>query len=113
MEDGFRIGAGLEDVAFFQQVLPQALEVVDLPVEDKHLGAVLVENGLTPAFQIDDGKPPEPQGNLVIHIVVGVVRPPVNDPVGHCLDYILGACHLRGVFKSHKTAHGAILLFRL
>ena len=72
VEDGFRIGAGLEDVAFFQQILPQALEVVDLPVEDKHLGAVLVENGLAPAFQIDDGKPPEAQGNLVIHIVVGV-----------------------------------------
>ena len=97
VEDGLRVGAGLEHVALLQKVLPQGLEVVDLPVKGEDLGAVLVQNGLAPAFQVDDGKPPKAQGNVLVHIVVGVVRPPVDDPVGHGLDHRVGVGRRRCV----------------
>src|SRR5699024_8626346 len=73
VENGLRIRAGFKDGSLFRQVLPQRLEVVDLPVEHQLRGAVLVEKGLPAARQVDDGKPPEAQGNACIHIVVRVV----------------------------------------
>ena len=106
VENGLRIRAGFKHMALFQQVVPQGLKVVNLPVEHQHLGAVLVEKGLPAALQVDDGKPPEAQGNACIHIIVRVVRSPVDNPVRHGLYHVFRACHLRRISKSHKTTHG-------
>ena len=105
VEDGLAVGLGAEGVALLQQVLPELLIVVDLPVEHQHHGAVLIEDGLPPALQVDDGQPPESQGDVVVHIVVGVVRAPVDDSVGHLLDDPL-AVDIRRIEKAYKAAHG-------
>ena len=86
VEQHLRVGGGLEDVAFFDQLFPQLPEVVDLAVEGEDLGAVLVEDRLGAAFQVDDGQPPEPHRDAFVHIVVVLVGPAVDNLVGHGLD---------------------------
>ena len=66
VEQHLRVGLGGEHVALLEQLLPQGPVVVDLPVEDEHLAAVLVENGLAAALQVDDGQPAKAQGDLPV-----------------------------------------------
>ena len=111
MEQHLGVGGGFKHVARRQQVLFNLLIVVNLPVKGEHFCAVLVEDGLAPALQVDDGKPPEAQGNGAIHIVVGVVRSPVADGVRHRVEHPLVPEGVAAVNISHKAAHGPNLPF--
>ena len=89
VKNHFRISFCCKAVPLVNQILPKSLIVIDLSVKQQGLGAVFIENGLSAAREIDNGKPPEAQGNIFVHIVVSVVRPPVNDPVRHGVDHRL------------------------
>src|SRR5699024_8668709 len=88
-----------------EQLLPQGPVVVDLPVEDEHLAAVLVENGLPPALQVDDGQPAKAQGDLPVHIVIRVVRAPVADGVRHGLEHPLVPLGVPSADKTNNSPH--------
>ena len=62
---------------------PQRGEVVDLAVEDRPDGAVLVGERLMAAGQVDDRQPAEPQRGMVVAIVARVVRAAMDEPVHH------------------------------
>ena len=90
MQQHFGVGSGAEDMALFHQLVPYGLEVVDFPVKDQHLGAVLVEDGLGAPLQIDDGQAAEAERRPAVHVIIVLVRPPVADPVRHFPDDPLG-----------------------
>ena len=96
-----------------QKVLLDVLIVVDLSVKGEHLGAVLVENGLTPALQVDDGQPPEPQGQGAVHIIVRVVRATVTDGVRHRAEHPRVLLGVAAVNESNESAHGLYLPFSI
>ena len=105
VEEDFGVGVGPEDVAFFQEVLPQVPVVVNFAVEGQDFGAVLIQDGLAAAVQVDDGKPPEAHGDAVVHVIVGLVGAPVGDAVGHGADDgKTVACEAVGG-KAGKSAH--------
>ncbi len=72
------------------QPTAQRGEVVDLAVEDRPDGAVLVRERLMPAGQVDDRQPAEAQRGVVVAIGPGVVRPAVDEPVRHRLERASG-----------------------
>ena len=105
VEEDFGVGVGLENVAFFQQVLPQVPVVVNFAVEGQDFGAVLIQDGLAAAVQVDDGKTAEAHGDAIVHVVVGLVGAPVGDAVGHGANHGQAvACEAVGG-KTGKSAH--------
>ncbi len=57
--------------------------VVDLAVEDRPDGAVLVRERLMAAGQVDDRQPAEPQRGTIVAVGPRVVGPAVDEPVRH------------------------------
>ena len=89
-----------------QQLLPDVLVVVDLPVEHQHLGAVLVVDGLIPLLgNVDNTQPPVTQCNVRIHIASCRIRPPVTDLIHHILDDPVGIVNVIG--KPGISAHSS------
>ena len=111
VEQHLRVRLGGELVALLEQLLPQGAVVVDLPVEHEDLGAVLVQNGLAPALQVDDGESPEAQADLPVGIVVRVVRSPVADGVGHGLENALVPLGVAAADKSYESTHNVLPSF--
>ena len=100
------IGLGAEHMPCRQQILPDVLVVVDLPVEHQHLGAVLVVDGLIPLLgNVDDAQPPVPQCNVPIHIAPCRIRPPVTDLIHHILNDPVGIVNVIG--KPGVSAHSS------
>ena len=57
MKDGFAVRAAFELVPAGQEVLPQLLKIIDLAVEDKMDGFVLITHGLAACRgKIDDAQ---------------------------------------------------------
>src|SRR2546425_5903941 len=61
----------------------QLLVVVDLPVEDDHLGAVFVVDRLPTAAQVDDAEASHPETGSPLHVQPLVVRPTVLECAAH------------------------------
>ena len=61
----------------------EVLVVVDLPVEDDDFGAVLVENRLLAAAQVDDAQTAHPEANGPVHVEPLVVWAAVPERGAH------------------------------
>ena len=111
VEEHFRVGGGLEHMTCLQKVLFDFPIIVDLPVEGEDFATVLVQNGLASAFQVDNGKPPKPQGDGTVHIIIRVVRATVTDGVRHRAEHTCILLSVAAVNKSNESAHGRYLPF--
>src|SRR6266516_231637 len=109
MENGFGVALGRERVSAGQEPAAELPVVVDLPVEDDDLRAILVEDRLAPARQIDDAEPPHPEADGARYIDALVVRPPMPDRVAHPPNRGSGGGP-RGVsvYDSDDTAHANV-----
>jgi hypothetical protein len=59
----------------------QVAVVVNLSVVDDRARAILVEDGLVAAGNVDDGQAPHPQADLIVYEESVVVRPAVANGV--------------------------------
>ena len=105
MKDHFGISFCCKGVPLVNQILPEVLIIIDLSVKQQGLGAVLIENGLSAACKVDDGKPPEAQRNITVHIVIGVVRSPVPNGVCHGVQYAFIPLGVTVAEKANKSTH--------
>src|SRR6266508_797058 len=61
----------------------QLLVVVDLAVEDDHLGSVFVEDRLPAAAQVDDAEATHPETDGPVHVQPLVIRPTMPERGAH------------------------------
>src|SRR5579864_1629142 len=87
VENGLRVGSGLEGVTGGGQLGCQVAIVVDLPVEDDGRRAVLVKYGLFPAAQVDNAQPPESKPHRTFDEISVVIRAAVSETVSHLRDH--------------------------
>ena len=97
------VAVGGEPVPARDQLLAQLDEVVDLSVEDRRDGAVLVVDGLASAGHVDDGESPHPQRRVGVGVVALSVGPPMSDEAAH-RPYLFGIGRAGGHDSSY-TAH--------
>jgi len=84
------------------------LKVVYLSVVDNHNGAILVEQGLMAAGQIDNGQPPVAQAKARLQVQPALVRPTVklgfvHAPQQRFVDLAPGT----GVENAYDAAHSS------
>jgi hypothetical protein len=79
VENGFGVGTGPEGVAGSLQSFCQVPIVVDLAVEDDSRRAVLVEDRLPAAAQVDDTEPPVAKPHPALHEIARVVGPAMSE----------------------------------
>ena len=106
VQQHLRVGGGFKHMARCQQVLFNLLKIVDLPIKGEHLAPVLVEDGLAAALQVDDGKPPEPQGDGAVHIVIRVIGAAVANGVCHRAQHPGILLGIAAVDKANESTHG-------
>jgi hypothetical protein len=85
MHENFGVAVGLEAMAAVDQHPSQALIVVYLAIVNDPYGAIFVMNRLVTAFEIDNRQAPHSEDNVSILEKAMVVRPPVNDGIGHAM----------------------------
>ena len=83
VQQNFRVCLVAENMTFGNQLLFQLLIVIDLTIEGNDHTFILIEHRLVPGIQINDGKPAEPHGHIIIDKLTGSVGSPVNNPVHH------------------------------
>ena len=88
MHDRLRIGRREEDVSAPLQALPEALEVVDLSVEDHPDRAVLVAQRLVPRAEVDDAQAAHSEARTAGQVYPLVVRAAVDQGLAHALDLL-------------------------
>src|SRR6266571_132945 len=109
MENGLGVTLGRERVSAGQEPAAELAIIVDLTVEDDDLRAILVEDRLSPARQIDDAEPPHPEADGALHIDALVVRPPMPDRVAHPPNRGRGGGPGRvSVYDSDDTTHANV-----
>ncbi len=86
VDDHFRVGAGLEDVAERLELPAQLLEVVDLAVEHDPHRSLGVSHRLMTARKIDDRQAPEPEPDRSAQHVAVVVRTAMRKAARHSLE---------------------------
>src|SRR2546426_5986833 len=106
VDNNFRIGLGVEAMAALFQFRAQFRKVVDLAVVNDPGAAVLVENGLVPARQIDDAETPHTQPGAVRDVDAFLVRSAMDDRVAHLAHESFGDVALpRRAHYSGDTTH--------
>ena len=110
MHDHFRVALRLEHVAKRLQLGAQLAVVVDLAVEDDTDRAVLVEDRLVPAGQVDDRQPPHPEPDPPLDVDALVIGAAMHDRGAHAPNLrfrrkriVTKPCH------PHDPAHGAMI----
>ncbi len=83
VNDRFGVAVGVEGVTEFFEFLAQFEIVVDLAVENDPGGAILVVDGLLPAFQVDDGEAAHGEADRAVDVKTVVVRPAMADRLVH------------------------------
>src|SRR5439155_692242 len=83
MDDGLGITPRPKAMPAGDQVAPQVMVIVDLPIEDDLNGAILVGDRLLPAGDVDDRQPAHAERHLGGDEVAAVVRAAVDDRVAH------------------------------
>jgi hypothetical protein len=73
-------------VAATAQRVAQRREVVQLAVEDRGHGPILVVDGLVPAGHVDDRESAHAEGRVFVNVEALTVRPPVDQRVAHLVD---------------------------
>ena len=86
VQQHFAVRGGLERVTGVDQLAAQVLKVINLTVEGEHLRAVLIEDRLAAALQINDAQPAETHSDVRVNIIVVLVRSAVADAVRHVAD---------------------------
>jgi hypothetical protein len=105
MHNDFGIAGSAEAVAVTFQFLAQFREVVNLTVEDDPDGFLRIGHRLVAAFEIDNGKPPEPEPERPIQVEAFIVGAAVDDAPGHLDDVLAG--NRRLVFEVKLPADSA------
>src|SRR5213594_3486271 len=83
VDDGLRITPRPKAMPAGDQVAPQVMVIVDLPIEDDLNGAILVGDRLLPAGDVDDRQPAHAERHLGGDEVAAVVRAAVDNRVAH------------------------------
>ena len=108
VEDDLDVGARAEGVALRDELAAEVGAVVDFAVADEEDVALLVRDGLVSVGYAVDAEAPLPEGDDVVGVEAGVIRPPVRHDVRHRPDAI-------GVSVANKTCnatHGLDSLHR-
>ena len=87
-----------------QQLFPQRLIVVNLPIEHQHQRLIFIIQRLISRLQINDAQAPEAHRHPVAAVNPFRIRSPVGDPLRHLPDDLLPIRQFPG--KSAKSAHG-------
>jgi len=88
------------------QLVLDALEVVELPVDDDLQAPVLAGNRLVPGRQVDDAQPRVAQADAMVGVHPGAltIRAPVGQPLGGAMQ-LFRADRTRRRKHSHDAAH--------
>ena len=107
MEDNLRIRLGGEGVPCLNQSLSKSGEIIDLPVEGNDLVPLLIVNGLTSPFQINNGQAAKAKGCCIINKLAGTVGTAMNNHVHHIRQDLLSLLRInqRPTYISGNTTH--------
>ncbi len=83
VDDRLPVALGAQPMAAAAQPLAQLAVVVDLAVEHREHGAVLVGDWLVAAGHVDDAQPPHPERDARLDVRAALVGPAVDDRVRH------------------------------
>ena len=83
MDDYFRVGIRPKLITLALQLRSQLSIIVNLAIEDYPNGFFCVRHRLMTAGQIDDGKPAESEANGAIEKVALIIRPAMDNRLGH------------------------------
>src|SRR3990172_13389557 len=86
MDQGFGIPFGAKAMAPTDQILPQALKIVDLPVVGNPYSLILIAEGLTAAFHVNDTQADVTEHHVVVLKETLSIRPAMTHHVHHMLD---------------------------
>src|SRR6516164_4147626 len=92
MNDGFRIASRGVAMAEVFKCRAKVTVIIDLSVEDDPHGPILIRHWLMPAAQIHDTEPTESKRDRRVQIVTGVIRPAVEDCLGHSFYALARRC---------------------
>ena len=106
MNDHLAVAVGRETVPALAQFIAELAIVVDLPVDHRRHGAVLVPQRLHPAMQVDDGETPHADLRARLLGATSAVRSPVHERGGQRIQQSLAAVPYAGEFyQSVDAAH--------
>src|SRR5206468_2292648 len=88
VNDHFGIRLRSETVPPTLELLPELAEVVDLAVEDDPDCLPGIGHGLMASAQVNDGEPAKAEPDRTEDVVALVVRPSVNEGLGHLLHVV-------------------------
>jgi hypothetical protein len=86
VNDDLGITAGAKMVPTLFQFPAKLAKVVDLSVEYDPHAAILIEDGLVPASQINDAKPAHAKAGAISYVYTFLVGSAVNDRLAHPVD---------------------------
>ena len=111
MHENLGVAVGLETVASIDQHPSQALIVIYLAIVNDPYRAIFVMNRLVTAFEIDNRQATHSEDNVSILEKAMVVRPPMNDGIGHAM-YIVQTVTATVVFPdyAYDAAHNESLM---
>src|SRR6187402_2428381 len=108
MNDHLGVAVRLEAVSLRLQCGAQGTVVIDLSIEDHADAAVLVEDRLLPAMEVDDGQAPHRQAHGAVEVMSGAVRTATLDAVIHAKQRALGEARAGRKKSTDSTHKGAI-----
>ena len=85
MDDDLGVGVRPEHVAHLE-IRPERLVIVDFTIAREGDVAVLVQQGLASARDVDDRQAPVSQDDVSDGVETRPVRPPMVHPLGGCMD---------------------------
>ena len=104
VQQHFRVGFSRKDMAFFDQFSTNRLVVIDFAVEHQHHRFIFIKNRLAAAGQVDNGKPSETEGDILIDIACGLIGTAVGNTVAHSVDNLVSI--RQAIYrKSCKSTH--------
>src|SRR5690606_22279597 len=107
----FRIRTRAELVTSLDEVGIQGREVVRLAIEDDPQGLIFVGDGLIPALDINNRKPPGPQADTGLHVEAIAVGASMADCPGHRLQQALLGRLLVRIGEATDTTHRRYFTF--
>ena len=113
VDDGLRIGVGIENVSAPYQVPSQFTKVVDLAVEHHPHSSVFIANRLSAGSNVDDAQAAHAQAYSRAEVVTLVVGTPVGDGHTHIPHFLLENRFAFQANDAGNSAHSPCTLYPL
>src|SRR2546430_9680905 len=105
VDDHLGVGVRPKAVAPFFEAAPQLAEVIDLAVEGRPHGAILVGDRLGSTGHVDDGEPPHAERNVAVDIEPFAIGAAMSERGRHLPDAFQIAVAACGLEQPRNAAH--------